>query len=322
MLDTGFLFKKNKKRQLSHRAKISRDILRFSLHHEEDTKFNEKELSDWLVSSCNAFEFEPGTPKKNKPYKVLREIGPSLGPLIKMGLIYHIGSEPEKNGTSQFAVYRYSTPGRLLALIIDSNDQEQRIKANHKIYEIIRLHHSSNKSSKHQFFLQLLTIYHQQDRLDDMTEIIRRALEKINYIPITDLIDIYEIVTVTYFTNLEKASVFLSNWKIALNNLEPSIRSIFLLNIKLDFETEMGDCKDLGDPILYENSRFDLREDPDETALQARCNKCDIVQNLSYKTSDLINLMIRRLRLNDKPLTLTIKCPSCNAFDCLVIPCL
>lgn len=65
--------------------------------------------------------------------------------------------------------------------------------------------------------------------------------------------------------------------------------------------------------MLYEEYRFELKGNPEETALQARCNICDIVQNLSYMTSDL---MIRNL--NDKPLT--IKCPSCNNVNCLVIP--
>jgi hypothetical protein len=232
-----------------------------------------------------------------------------------MGLICHIGSEAEKNGTSQFAVYRYSTPGRLLALIIDSIDQEHRIQANHKIYEVLQLHHSFNKSSKYQFFLQLLTIYHLQDRLDDMTEIIRKALEKINYIPITDLMDIYEIVTVTYFTDLEKARVFLSNRKSALNNLDPYTKNLFLYDIKLVYEERMANHKDLGDPSLFEDYRFDLRGDPKETALQARCIKCDIVQNLSYKTSDLT---IRSL--NNKPLGIKCPNPNCGFDNCLVVP--
>ena len=160
------------------------------------------------------------------------------------------------------------------------------------------MHHSSNKSSKHQFFLQLLTIYYQQDRLDDMTRIIRKALEKVDYVQITDLMDIYEIVSVTYFTDLEKARVFASNWKSALNNLEPSTKNLFLYDMKLVYEERMANHKDLGDPLLFEGYRFELREDPEETALQARCIKCDIVQNLSYMTSDLT---IRSL--NDKPLT-------------------
>jgi hypothetical protein len=312
VLATGFLFKKDKKGQSSRRAKISRDILRFSLDIEEDVKFSEKELSDWLASNCNAFEFEPGTPTKNKSFKVLSEIGPSLGPLVEIGLIYQIGSEPEKNGTGQFAVYKYSTAGRLLALIIDSIDPEHRIQANHKIYEILQLHYSSNKSSKHQFFLKLLTIYHKQDRLDDLTGIIRKALQKVDYVPVTDLMDFYEIVSVTYFTDLEKARVFVSNWKSALNNLDPSTKNLFLYDIKLGYEEWMANHKDLGDPSLFEVYRFDLREDPEETALQARCIKCDIVQNLSYKTS---NLTIRSL--NNKPLD--IKCPSCGADNCLVV---
>ena len=313
MLATGFLFKRDKKGRPSRHAKISRDILRFSLNLKEDVRFSHKELSDWLVSNCNAFEFELGTPTKNKSYKVLKKIGPLLGQLVKLGLIYQVGSEPEKNGTSEFAVCRYSTQGLLLALIIDSIDREHRIQANHKIYEILRSHHSSNKSSKHQFFLQLLTIYHQQDRLDDMTEIIRKVLERVNHIPITNLTDIYEIVTVTYFTDLEKARFFVSNWKSALNNLDPSAKNLFLYDIKLVYEEWMANHKDLGDPSLFEDYRFDLRGDPEETALQARCIKCDIVQNLSYKTS---NLTIRSL--NDKPLD--IKCPKCGVDNSMVVP--
>lgn len=175
------------------------------------------------------------------------------------------------------------------------------------------MHHSSNKSSKHQFFLQLLTIYYQQDRLDDMTRIIRKALEKVDYVQITDLMDIYEIVSVTYFTDLEKARVFASNWKSALNNLDPSTKNLFLYDMKLVYEERMANHKDLGDPLLFEGYRFELREDPEETALQARCIKCDIVQNLSYKTS---NLTIRSL--NNKPLN--IKCPNCGVDNCMVVP--
>lgn len=313
MLATGFLFQRDKKGRLSRPARISRDVLRFSLHLEKDVKFNELELSTWLVKNCNVFDFEPGTPTKSKPYKVLREIGPLLGPFVEIGLIYQIGSEPEKNGTGQFAVYRYSTPGQLLALIIDSIDLVHRIQANYKIYEILQLHHSSNKSSKHQFFLQLLTIYHQLDRLDNMTEIIRKVLERVKYIPIRDLMDIYEIVSVTYFTDLEKAKVFVSNLKGALNNLDPSAKNLFLYDIKLVYEERMANHKDLGDPLLFEGYRFDLRGSPEETALQARCVKCNIVQNLSYKTS---NLMIRSL--NDQPLN--IRCPNCDAGNSLVVP--
>ena len=251
--------------------------------------------------------------RKTNHIKYLSEIGQSLGPLVEIGLIYQIGSEPEKNGTGQFAVYKYSTPGQLLALIIDSIDPEHRIQANHKIYEILQLHHSSNKSSKHQFFLKLLTIYHQQDRLDDLTEIIRKALEKVDYIPVTDLMDIYEIVSVIYFTDLEKAKVFVSNWKSALNTLVPSTKNLFLHDIKLVYEERMANHKDLGDPLLFEGYRFDLRGDPEETALQARCIKCNIVQNLCYKTS---NLMIRSL--NNKPLN--IKCPKCGVDNSMVVP--
>jgi hypothetical protein len=313
VLATGFLFKKDKKGRLNRPAKISRDILRFSFDIKEDDKFNEKDLSLWLVSNCKAIEYEPGTPTKNKTYKVLKEIGPSLEPLEEIGLIYQLGSEPEINGTGQFAVYKYSTSGRLLALIIDSIDSEHKIRNNHKIYEILKLHYSSNKSSKRQFYLQLLTIYHQQDRLDDMTEIIIKELEKVDYIPVRDLLDIFEIVTITYFADLDRARVFVSNWKSALNNLDPSTKNLFLYDIKLVYEERMANRKDLGDPLLFEDHRFDLRGKPEETALQARCIKCDIVQNLSYKTS---NVIIRSL--NDRPLD--IRCPICDADNSLVVP--
>lgn len=314
MLATGFLFKKDKKGRLSRRARISRDVLRFSLHLEEDNRFNQLELSDWLVSNCNAFDFEPGTPTKNKPYKVLREMGPLLRPFVEMDLIYQIGLEPEKNGTGQFAIYRYSPPGRLLALIIDSFDLERRIEDNRKIYEILKLYHSFNKSSKHQFFITLLTVYHYQNNLDDLTGILRRILVKVAYIPVIDLMDIYEIVKISYFSNSEKAGLFLQNWKTALNKLEPSVRDVFLYDIKLEYEARMGDHKDLGDPMLYEEYRFELRGKCEETALQARCTnpQCNIVQNLSDKTSNVVTRNFNR--------PLEIKCPACNNLNCLVIP--
>jgi hypothetical protein len=320
LLATGVLFQKNKKDRLVRQARILQDILKYSLMIDENKQFNQKELSDWLADNTNSFDFERNTPRKYRRDKVSKEIGSLLEPLVKLGLIRQTWPVIESNANKELILLQYTKAGLLLALIIDSFDLEHRLEDNRKIYEILQTYHSTNKSSKHQFFLNLLKIYHQQDNLDDMTENIRKALEKVDYIPITDLMDIYEIVTVRYFTDLEKAKVFVSNSKSALSNLESSIRGIFLYNIKLEVEAEMGDCKDLGDPILYENYRFELRGNPEETALQARCIICDIVQNLSYKTSNLINLMIRRL--NDKPLTLTIKCPSCNTFDCLVIPCL
>jgi hypothetical protein len=314
VLATGFLFKKDKKSRLSRRTRISRDILRFTLHLEEDSKFNQLELSDWLVSNCKAFDFEPGTPTKNKPYKVLREIGPLLGPFVEIGLIYQIGSEPEKNGTGQFAVWRYTKAGRLLALIIDSFDLERTIEDNQKIYEILQSHHSSDKSSKHQFFLALLAAHHQQNNLDDMTEIVRKVLKNVDYIPVVDLMDIYEIVRVRYFTNLTKAKLFSQNWKTALGILEPSVRSVFLYGIKLEYEERMANYKDLGDPRLYEEYRFELRKNWEETALQAKCTniKCNIVQNLSYKTSNVVTRNFNR--------PLDIECSACNNLNCLVIP--
>ena len=309
---TGILFQRDRKGRLKSHAKIFRDILRFSLNLEECNQFSQKELAAWLASNCSAFEFNPGTPTKTKPYKVLREIGPLLGPLVELGLIYQIGSEPEKNGTSEFAIWKYPVAGRLLALIIDSIDLEHRIQSNHKIYEILRLHHSSNKSSKHQFFLQLLTIYHQQDRLDDLTEIIRQMLERVDRIPVTDLMDIYEIVTVFYFTDLQKAKVFVSNRKNALNNLDLSAKNLFLYDIKLVYEERMANHKDLGDPSLFEGYRFELRGNPEETALQAKCIKCNIVLNLSDKTSKVVTRNFNR--------PLNIRCPKCNKLNCLVIP--
>ena len=146
-----------------------------------------------------------------------------------------------------------------------------------------------------------------------MTENRKKGTRKSRLCSITDLMDIYEIVSITYFTDLEKARVFVSNWKSALNNLDPSTKNLFLHDIKLVYEEQMANHKDLGDPLLFEDYRFELRENPEETALQARCIKCDIVQNLSYKTS---NLTIRSL--NNKPLN--IKCPTCGIDNCMVVP--
>ena len=312
MLATGILFHRDRKGRPIRHAKIFQDILRFSLDFEEDNKFNQKELSVWLVNNSNTFEFESRTPTKTKSYKVLREIEPLLRQLIKLGLISQIGLEREKNGTNEFALLKYTAAGRLLALIINNSDLDKRIKDNHKIYDILRTYHSSNKSSGHQFLLQLLTLYHEQDRLDDLTEIVRKILERVAYVPCTDLLDIYEVVGVIYFSNLEKAKVFINNWKTAMNNLEPFLRNLFLYNIKLEYEARMADHRDLGDPILYEEYRFKLRGNSEETALQAKCIRCNIVQNLSDKTSKVV------VRDFNRPLD--IKCPSCNNLNCLVIP--
>lgn len=116
---------------------------------------------------------------------------------------------------------------------------------------------------------------------------------------------------VSYFTDLVRANLFLQNWKIALESLEPSVRDVFLHDIKLEYEARMGDHKDL-DPMLYEEYRFELRGNLNETALQAKCIKCNIVQNFSDKTSNVV------MRNFNRPLH--IKCPACNNLNCLVIP--
>lgn len=314
MIATGILFQRDRKGRLKSHSKIFRDILRFSLNLEECNQFSQKELAVWLASNCSAFEFNPGTPTKTKPYKVLREIGPLLGPLVELGLIYQIGSEPEKNGTSEFAIWKYPAAGRLLALIIDSFNLERTIEDNRKIYEILQSHHSSNKSSNHQFFLALLAVYHQQNNLDDMTEIVRKVLENVDYIPVADLMDIYEIVRISYFTDLTKAKLFFHNWETALSILEPSARSVFLYSIKLEYEARMANHKDLGNLRLYEEYRFELRKNWEETALQAKCTntKCNIVTNLSDKTSKIV------MRNFNRPLH--IKCPKCSNINSLIIP--
>ena len=313
MLATGILFRRNRKGYFSSHARKLQDILMYSLKIEKIKQFTQTELSDWLADDCNSFDFDRNTPKRYRRDKVSREIGALLQPLVELGLISQTGPKHTRNGTNEFISLQYSTSGLLLALIIDSIDLERRIENNRKIYEILHSHYSSNKSSKHQFILRMLTIYHQQDNLDDMTEIVREALEKVDYIPLSDLMDIYEIVKISYFPYFEKANLFIQNFKTALNNLEPFIKNLFLHGIKLEYEASMANYKGLGDPMLYEEYRFELKGNPEETALQARCNICDIVKNLSYMTSDL---MIRNL--NDKPLK--IKCPSCNNVNCLVIP--
>ena len=312
MLATGFLFQKNKKGRLVRQARILQDILKYFLKIGENKEFNQKELSDWLADNSNSFDFERNTTKKYRRDKVSKEIGSLLEPLVKLDLINQKGSEYEKNRTNEFVILQYTTVGLLLALIIDSFELECRLKDNRRIYEILHAYHSSNKSSKHQFFLGLLKIYYQQDSLDDLTEIVRKALERSAFVPCRNLMDIYEIVSVSYFT-MEKAIVFRDNWQSALSKLEPFSRDLLLHNIKLEYEEQMGNHKDLGDPMLYEEYRFELRRNPEETALQARCMKCDVVQNLSYKTS---NLMIRSL--NNKPLD--IKCSKCGVDNRMVVP--
>ena len=313
MIATGILFQKDRKGHFIPQAKKLQDILMYSLKTEKNKRFNLAELSDWLADYCDSFGFEKNTPKKTKRYKVSREIGALLQPLAELGLISQTGSEGERNVTNESNTLQYTTSGLLLTLILDSFDLERRLEDNRKLYEILQAHHYSNKSSKHQFFLALLKVYHQQNNLDDMTDIVRTVLEKVAYIPVIDLMDIYEIVKIGYFADFKKANLFIQNWKTALENLEPAIRNIFLHDIKLECEARMGDHIDLGDPVLYEEYRFESRGNPQWTALQTRCNKCGIVRNLSYKTSDL---MIKNL--NNKPLT--IKCPSCNNSNCLVIP--
>ena len=125
--------------------------------------------------------------------------------------------------------------------------------------------------------LQLLTLYHEQDRLDDLTEIVRKILERVAYVPCTDLLDIYEVVGVIYFSNLEKAKVFINNWKTAMNNLEPFLRNLFLYNIKLEYEARMADHRDLGDPILYEEYRFKHHIEVIQKRLHYRQNASDVI---------------------------------------------
>jgi hypothetical protein len=276
----------------------------------EEHQFSRRELSAWLVGNCDAFEFEPHTPLKNKVYNVLMEVDLLLGPLVKLGLISHTGLVDGNDGDNKSLVYTSS--GRLLGLIIDSFDPDKRLKDNHQIFEAIQSYLSSIKSTKHQFFLHLLTLYHEQDRLDDLTEIVRKVLGRVAYVQYSDLMDIYEVVSVSDFSDLEKAKEFINNWKTALNNLEPWTRNLLLHEIKLEYEARMGDHKELGDASLYEEHRFELRGNPEETALQAKCIKCNIVQNFSDKTSNVV------MRNFNRPLH--IKCPECNNINCLVIP--
>jgi phage FluMu protein Com len=155
-------------------------------------------------------------------------------------------------------------------------------------------------------------VYYHQNNLDDLTEILRRVLVKVVYIPIIDLMDVYEIVQISYFADLAKANFFLQNWNAALNNLEPSVRELVLYDIKLVYEARMGNNKDLGDPMLYEEYRFELRRNAEEAALQAKCTKCNIVLNLSDKTSKIVTRNFNR--------PLHIRCPECKNINCLVIP--
>ena len=204
LLATGILFQKDRRDRLIHNARILQDILRYSLKIEKNKQFNQKELSVWLADNCNSFDFDRNTPKRYKKDKISREIGMLLEPLLELGLISQSRLERERIGTNESVVLQYTTAGLLLALIIDSVELERRLKDNRKIYEILHSHYSSDKSSKHQFILRMLTIYHQQDNLDDMTEIVRLALEKVDYIPLSDLMDIYEIVKISYFPYFEK----------------------------------------------------------------------------------------------------------------------
>lgn len=205
MLATKILFQKSKKGPFTRNAIINQNILRYSFIV-EDHQFSQRELSAWLVGNCDAFEFEPHTPWKNKVYNVLMEVDQLLGPLVKLGLISPTGFVDGNDGNNKLLVYTSS--GRLLGFIIDSFDPDKRLKDNHLIFEALQSYHSSNKSTKHQFFLHLLALYHEQDRLDDLTEIVRKVFGRVAYVPYSDLMDIYEIVKVSYFTDLVKTFFF------------------------------------------------------------------------------------------------------------------
>lgn len=243
MLATGILFRRDRKGHFILHAKKLQGILMFSLKVEENKQFNQTDLSNWLADNYSFFGFNRNIPKRVKRYKILEEIDLLLEPLLNLGLINKITN----NGS---VLLQYTIAGRLLALIIDSFDLERRIEDNRKIYEILKSHNSPNKPSKNQFFLALITVYHHQNILDDLTEILRRILVKAVYIPIIDLMDVYEIVQISYFGDLVKANLFLQNWYIALNNLEPLARELFLYDIKLVYESRMGDNKDLGDQMF------------------------------------------------------------------------
>lgn len=229
MLATGILFRRDRKGRFIPHAKKLQGILIYSLKVEENRQFDQTELSIWLADNYSFFDFDRNIPKKVKRYKILEEINLLLEPLINLGLI----NVTTNNGS---VVLQYTIAGRLLALIIDSLDQERRIGDNRKIYEILKSHNSPNKPSKNQFSLALITVYHHQNNLDDLTEILRRILVKVVYIPIIDLMDVYEIVEISYFADLVKAGLFLQNRNTALNNLEPSVRELLLYDIKLVYE--------------------------------------------------------------------------------------
>jgi hypothetical protein len=311
LLATGILFQKDRRGHLTRHAIILQNILRYSLKIEKNKQINQKELSDWLAHNCSSFEFAPHTPERNKWYKVLKDKDAALGleQLKRLGLIRQIGAL-EGNGTDVFAILQYTDSGRLLALIIDNEYTAH--KALKEIYEILLLYHSSNKSSQYQFALRLLTIYYKQGRLEDLTEVVRNILERVTFVQYTDIRDIYRIIKISYFIDKVKAQVFLDNWKKAMNDLDPITRNLLLHDIKLESEARMADYEDIEEAASYEYHRFELRGNPKELALQGRCTRCSVIQNLSYNTKTFL------VSLNDKPLD--IKCPNCGENNCIVIP--
>lgn len=320
VLGLDIIFEK-KEKEFTEDADIYQDILRYCIfvlkNKNNDLSFDYwNNLGYWLLDNNEKYLALSKTAKNREETveNIQKSVKKKLGNLEKLGLIQKIGARPQRKGSGEVDVYKYTDLGYLIVWIIASFDSAMAEEANARIYQIIEaINNNNNKAPSPDIFITAFFKNCKDNGVFGEIVYLFRKILCSDTITIKTIYDLFTHTMTLDFENQERIKYFNDLWDKTMNELDPALQQLFLYYLKLDIEEKM-DMR-VGYFKGFEETRYSIKENPDTIALEARCFKCGLYYPIGL---NILEYRDKILHANGKPFTLT-GC-GCNEDNSVVVP--
>jgi hypothetical protein len=319
------IFRKDKiGNYVKRNAKLSQDILSYALViQQEKSNYNKPfyvwDLAQWLMDKHLEFreryQYNPvsNTPSKSRVQYVMDRIRGLLYDLSSLQLLESAGAAHQRRGTGFVEIYKYTSAGYLIALLIESMDLAKKESVANEIYDLLNSDYRASSSS-YSYGIFLIAVFKKYKEKGVFTEFLVNVLRN-RLDSATTVGDLLARLDVLYFDETEKAKMFIDIWFQTLNELEPNVKELLLHDIKLSLQTTMSK-RIVVHHKAYEDRVFELRGRYDRLVLEGKCQNC---QSYILMADDIAHYLRRSNLAPNVPLS-GVRCIRCDKDNSIIIP--
>ena len=305
-------------------AKLSQGILSYALViRQEKSNYNKPfyvwDLAQWLMDKHLEFreryQYRPhsNTRPDNRVQYVMDRIRGLLYDLSSLQLLESAGAMHQRRGTGFVEIYKYTSAGYLIALLIESMDPAKKESATNKIYDLLNSDYRASPSS-YSYGIYLIAVFKKYKEKgvfsEFLVDVLRNRLDSAMTIK-----DLLARLDVLYFDETEKAKMFIDIWFQTLNELEPNVKELLLHDIKLTLQTTMSK-RIVVHHKAYEDRVFELRGRYDRLVLEGKCRNCS---SYVLMADDIVHYLRRSNLAPNVPLS-GVRCIRCDKDNSIIIP--